>query len=482
MEGRPVEKDEREEFLLTFGLAVFVGTCRTDRTMKCSLLFVALLPLLAQAKKNDPEEKLTKRYSYKHSFKKPYFFGDESNAIVPHWETLGDVMVSNDYMRLTASVRSQRGGLWSEEPLNFDNWEIEMKLLISGRGRIGGDGLAFWYTKDRELGPVYGGKDTWDGLGVLFDTYDNDGMRNNPYILGVLNDGSMPYAIDTDGIEQAFGGCVKNFRNTAFPTQAKITFLDGTLTVAVDTTSRGKNYRTCFTQKGLDLPKGYYFGITAATGGLADDHDIFSFETWELNPPIQNGPSIEPVEEPDEETQEKLQKIATEIQDKRFEHMIEFDENYREMLSDLVGSDAVVDKLNVLTEQVSELKRSVANLESTVRNSNKEPSKKVGNDKRGDQIDYSSQFSQLQKESTQMSQSIQQLSSSLSNNQAGDKSKTLLKEIVGRLDDIEEAISTESSNSGNSTVIIGVVACLVVLVLACLFYFKSSDGQAKKFV
>jgi hypothetical protein len=47
---------------------------------------------------------------------------------------------------------------------------------VGDRGRFGAEGIAFWYTRDSaQLGPVFGSRNAWDGLGVLFDTYDNDG-------------------------------------------------------------------------------------------------------------------------------------------------------------------------------------------------------------------------------------------------------------------------------------------------------------------
>jgi hypothetical protein len=36
---------------------------------------------------------------------------------------------------------------------------------------------------------------------------------------------------------------------------------------------------------GVTLPAGYYFSLSAQTGvHLADDHDIHSFEVYDLNP------------------------------------------------------------------------------------------------------------------------------------------------------------------------------------------------------
>lgn len=54
---------------------------------------------------------------------------------------------------------------------------------------------AFWYTSSKGdyNGPVFGSSDKWTGLGVFFDSFDNDGKHNNPYIMGVVNDGSQVF-------------------------------------------------------------------------------------------------------------------------------------------------------------------------------------------------------------------------------------------------------------------------------------------------
>lgn len=69
---------------------------------------------------------------------------------------------------------------------------------ISGRGRVGADGLAIWYTEDRMVeGPVFGNQDNWKGLGLFFDSFDNDGQHNNPIIIAMTNDGTKSYDHNT---------------------------------------------------------------------------------------------------------------------------------------------------------------------------------------------------------------------------------------------------------------------------------------------
>lgn len=52
-----------------------------------------------------------------------------------------------------------------------------------------------------------------------------------------------------------------------------------------------QNYEMCFRVENLPLPQNGYFGISAATGGLADDHDVLHFLTNSLYPADQQPPS-----------------------------------------------------------------------------------------------------------------------------------------------------------------------------------------------
>jgi len=77
---------------------------------------------------------------------------------------------------------------------SFDWWEVEIQFRVTGRGRIGADGVAFWFTSTKGFeGPVFGSSDKWNGLGIFFDSFDNDNKHNNPYVLAMLNDGTKAY-------------------------------------------------------------------------------------------------------------------------------------------------------------------------------------------------------------------------------------------------------------------------------------------------
>lgn len=87
------------------------------------------------------------------------------------------------------------GAIWVKQPTTFEWWEVELVFRINGRGRIGADGLAFWYTNSKGYynGSVFGSSDLWTGLGVFFDSFDNDNKHNNPYIMAVVNDGTKVF-------------------------------------------------------------------------------------------------------------------------------------------------------------------------------------------------------------------------------------------------------------------------------------------------
>lgn len=202
-----------------------------------------------------------------------------------------DAIASSESVRLAPSLRSQKGAVWTKAKTNFDWWEIDVVFRVSGRGRIGADGLAIWYTTEKGdyNGEVFGSSDKWTGLGVFFDSFDNDNKHNNPYISAIINDGTLAYDHQNDGASQAVGGCLRDFRNKPFPTRAKIEYYNNVLTVFFHNgmTNNDQDFEMCFRAENVVLPKNGHFGISAATGGLADDHDVFHFLTTSLHAPGQ---------------------------------------------------------------------------------------------------------------------------------------------------------------------------------------------------
>lgn len=60
-----------------------------------------------------------------------------------HWINLiiPDAIASSENVRLAPSLKSQKGAIWTKNPLSFEFWEVDIAFRVSGRGRIGADGL-----------------------------------------------------------------------------------------------------------------------------------------------------------------------------------------------------------------------------------------------------------------------------------------------------------------------------------------------------
>ncbi|XP_054153415.1 protein ERGIC-53-like [Oppia nitens] len=227
-----------------------------------------------------------KRFEYKYSFKGPYLA--QKDGTVPFWAYDGNAIASEEMVRITPSLRSKKGSVWTKTKTSFEWWEVELIFRVNGRGRLGADGLAFWFTDERATeGPVFGSADNWKGLALLFDSFDNDNKGNNPYIMAMINDGSKSYDHQSDGINQQLAGCLRDFRNKPFPVRAKIEYYKNVLAVMFHSgnTNNEDEYELCLRAENIFLPQFGYFGVSAATGGLADDHDVLKFLTYSLHVP-----------------------------------------------------------------------------------------------------------------------------------------------------------------------------------------------------
>ncbi|KAJ1561860.1 hypothetical protein HK096_003063 [Nowakowskiella sp. JEL0078] len=254
--------------------------------MAIRLFVVYFLAFFAAIAFAEEENEVRRRHNYKMSFKKPYYWLND-NKTIPYFETSPNVLLSQNFIRLTMSLPNQQGAIWTQHPNEFKEWQIEFSVLVSGRGSIGSEGFAFWYKKEKfHNGPLYGSDDNWHGLGVLFDTASPEENRLFPYTFAVENDGTKDIKYRKDHPNFSLGGCYRDYRNTPGPVWYRITYSAGKLTVEADLRQNGKAYSSCLSAiLEKELPTGYYFGVTASTGNPhADDHDILEFKMYELNP------------------------------------------------------------------------------------------------------------------------------------------------------------------------------------------------------
>ncbi|KAM9329037.1 LOW QUALITY PROTEIN: protein ERGIC-53 [Gastrophryne carolinensis] len=288
----------------------------------CSLLLLcwALTCVRAEEEEKKPPHR---RFEYKYSFKGPYLV--QADGSVPFWSHTGNAIPSADQIRITPSLKSQKGSVWTKTAPSFENWEVEVTFRVTGRGRIGADGLAIWYTAAQGLhGDVYGAADKWNGVGIFFDSFDNDAKKNNPIILVVGNNGNLVYDHENDGGTQALSSCLRDFRNKPYPVRAKITYYRKSLTVMINNgfTPDKNDYELCARVDNFVLPGQGFFGISAATGGLADDHDVLSFLTFQLTEPDKEAPQPdgEITKEEKDKYQEELDHFQQELDKRKDEY------------------------------------------------------------------------------------------------------------------------------------------------------------------
>lgn len=141
-------------------------------------------------------------------------------------------------------------------------------------------------------------KNDFKGIGLIFDVYDNDNRRNNPSVFVIENDGkSRQYDHDHDyendiiktmpedhtlsglthGKYQSYK-CVADFRNAHSNTKVLVKFLHKALHVYLDTES-SSNYKFCLVVQFDRDFRDYHMAFTAATGQVADNHDVEFIET-----------------------------------------------------------------------------------------------------------------------------------------------------------------------------------------------------------
>lgn len=99
----------------------------------------------------------------------------------------------------------------------------------------------------------------------------------------MINNGSLHYDHDRDGTHTQLAGCEAKFRNVQYDTILSIRYENDVLTVSTDIENKGQ-WKECFSVPNVQLPTGYYFGVSATTGDLSDNHDIYFFKFYDLDP------------------------------------------------------------------------------------------------------------------------------------------------------------------------------------------------------
>jgi mannose-binding lectin 1 len=213
-----------------------------------------------------------------HTLLPPMLLNFDTKGFAQSWEIAGSAVVTDSYVRLTPGVHSRHGCLQNLIPNDFeDKWVFRVGFRVRGKNKMGADGLAMWYTKQPNQctldNSIFGHNGSFEGVGILFDTYDNDHRKDNPQVL-IIGSGDAHNAA-ADYMSTSLGNCKYNFRKNFDETvvvHVIARYDEGQLSVSLGSIDDG--LFTCATAE-VKLPAGYYFALSALTGGLADEHDVF---------------------------------------------------------------------------------------------------------------------------------------------------------------------------------------------------------------
>ncbi|OAK94018.1 concanavalin A-like lectin/glucanase [Phaeosphaeriaceae sp. SRC1lsM3a] len=193
---------------------------------------------------------------------------------IPHWVVQGNEdyipQILSDRVILTPPYPgNKRGSLWTSDPLHHTgDWTAELDFRASGMDRGAGN-LQFWYVKEsqaRETPNSLYTSPKFDGMVLVIDQYEGHGGS----VRGFLNDGSIDIKSHPDPDTLAFGKCDYAYRNRGLLSSLKLHHADGFLEVLIDGES-------CFKTDKVNLPEGYYFGISASSAENPDSFEVHKF-------------------------------------------------------------------------------------------------------------------------------------------------------------------------------------------------------------
>eukprot|EP00466_Bigelowiella_natans_P008105 jgi/Bigna1/73854/fgenesh1_pg.26_\ len=231
---------------------------------------------------------------------------DQSRVRTVYWFWGGSTVVAKRNVRLTPATADREGFLWNDYPLEAPNWEVEFEFKCYSKPHFGGDGFGFWILDstddpilksepDALTGPLFGMKENFKGIGLAFDTYDNDGDRKNPSIFVLDNAKGEKFVgnHDNDYMNDAYTKtpsnyqnpehtCQADYRNSKDPVKVLVRFLHKILHVYIDTRD-GQGWRVCLAVEFERDFFNHHMAFTANTGQVADVHELTSVSTRYLD-------------------------------------------------------------------------------------------------------------------------------------------------------------------------------------------------------
>lgn len=220
---------------------------------------------------------------------------------VPGWHLSGEnhipQLLSDRIILTPPAPGSARGAIWAETAATHQEWSAELEFRASGQERGSGN-LQIWFVKDGRSAvgqsSVYTiGK--FDGFALVIDQY---GGRAGS-VRGFLNDGTASFKDHHNVDSLAFGHCDYSYRNLGRPSKVRIENGQSGLKVQIDDT-------TCFSTDNINLPPGYFFGISAAT---AENPDSFELNKFVVSTTTTNTNSVPVQNQQQQQSRPRLEKL-----------------------------------------------------------------------------------------------------------------------------------------------------------------------------
>ncbi|XP_011405140.1 PREDICTED: protein ERGIC-53-like [Amphimedon queenslandica] len=291
---------------------------RSFRNLSILLLIFFLSCLMVRGERDFELLKRSKqKFMFKHSFKPPMIVNAKGQ--IPFWDHGGDALPTDEQVRVCPSIQDRKGWAWNKYMFEGQHWTIDTTFSIAGRNTYGADGMVFWFTTERYVdgGNMFGSSPAFHGMGIVIDTFDNDQQGDSPKVSLYVSNKTLDYNHGTDGSNQELSFCLRQVRNQRYPTKMKVFYVKKTLEVWFQDASDNKSdhYNLCLRNEGVYLPATGYFGISAATGGLSDDHDVMSFVVHSIT--IQEQERMEEIDKTHAERLQQYVKFSEDFEGKR---------------------------------------------------------------------------------------------------------------------------------------------------------------------
>ena len=167
---------------------------------------------------------------------------------IPGWSLAGEghnPYIMSDRIVLTPPTPgNKRGGIWTEHPITYAEWEVVTEFRASGPERGSGN-MQLWFSRDTAPMTAFRSVytvDKFDGLVLQIDQYGGSGGK----IRGFLNDGTTGYRNHHAVDSLAFGHCDYAYRNLGRMSKITLKQDHGGFQVFVDD-------KTCFSSSDVRL-------------------------------------------------------------------------------------------------------------------------------------------------------------------------------------------------------------------------------------